>query len=251
MKAPDDGRNRPDPSPAIERFLALLKAGPANPGAVFNPWRDWDDRDAPPRKLAPAKRRENLAAYLQARARSARFILVGEAPSHRGGRFTGIPFCSEVELTRKRDLVAHRALAPTSVDAAVKPMRERSAAVVWGELERYGCAYQVVLWNAFPWHPHVAAGAGRSGPATNRRPRPAEVEEGRAPLAALLECFAHPVEVFAVGRVAELALAQWPEARCAGWLRHPAQGGERKFREHFRQLVAARMAARTRADRRS
>ncbi len=229
------------PTPALRRFVALLQEGPGHTGDVFNPWRDWDERDAPPRRSAPAKRRENLAAYVQARARTARIVLVGEAPSHRGGRFTGIPFCSEVELTQKHDLVARRALSLTSVDAAVKPMRERSAAVVWGELERCGCAYEVVLWNAFPWHPYAAAASGRSGPASNRRPRPAEVERGRAPLSALLGCFTQPLEVFAVGRVAEIALARWPEVPCAGWLRHPAQGGEQKFREHFRRLVAARL----------
>ena len=49
---------------------------------------------------------EEMAAYLDARNRTARVLLLGEAPSHRGCRFTGIAFCSETELTHKADLVA-------------------------------------------------------------------------------------------------------------------------------------------------
>ena len=79
---------------------------------MFNPWRDNDDRDAAPRREMPAQRRENMAAYLEARAHAARVLLLGEAPSHRGCRFTGIAFCSETELVKKRDLVAHRELGP-------------------------------------------------------------------------------------------------------------------------------------------
>lgn len=218
----------------IERFLALLEAGPADSDGVFNPWRDHDERDKRARGAARL-RRENMAAYLEARRKSARVVLLGEAPSHRGCRFTGIAFCSEMELVHKRDLVARKPLALTSRDAEAKPMRERSAAVIWDELERAGCAHQVVLWNAFPWHPY------QREVATNRRPRRSEVEHGRGPLAALLGCFPRPLEIFAVGKVAEEALGRWEEVRCAGYIRHPAQGGESRFRAGFREQVASRL----------
>ena len=182
-----------------------------------------------------------MAAYLEARERGARLLLLGEAPSHRGCRFTGIAFCSEVELTHKRDLVARRPLELTSAQSETKPMRERSAAVIWDELERAGCAREVVLWNAFPWHPYRAEQEGESngpcGPCSNRKPRPREVEEGRAALDALLGCFTHKLAIFAVGKVAEDALRRWDEARCTGYIRHPAQGGESRFRAQFRDAV--------------
>lgn len=216
----------------LQKFLALLQEGPEDTDGVFNPWRDTDDRDGKPRREMPLRRLENLREYLEARRRSARVILMGEAPSHRGGRFTGIPFCSEVELLSKAALVAKKPLKATSVDAAEKPQRERSAAVVWGELEQHGCAHRVVLWNTFPWHPRGAGSA-----ASNRKPRPSEVAQGRQAYRALLACFAFPLQVFAVGRVAESALALWPDAQCSGCLRHPAHGGEGAFREHFRNLV--------------
>lgn len=231
----------------LARFLDLVEEGPSKSPCVFNPWRDWDERDRAPRKAAPSRRLENLQAYVEARRSSARVMLMGEAPSHRGCRFSGIAFCSEVELLRKPQLVARHALTLTSRDADTKPQRERSAAVIWDEIERAGCAFDVFLWNAFPWHPYVApategaASADRCGPASNRKPRIAEVEQGRAALRALLDCFAHKVEIFAVGKVAEDALARWEEVECSGYIRHPAQGGEARFRDGFRKLVAARL----------
>ena len=178
---------------AVLDFLDILAAGPSDRACVFNPWRDHDERDAAPRRATPAKRLENMAAYLEARTRTARVLLLGEAPSHRGCRFTGIAFCSDVELTCKRDLVARRPLALTSAQAQVKPMRERSAAVIWDELDRGGCAHDVVLWNAFPWHPYrfedAGDGGGPCGPSSNRKPRLGEVQQGRGALDALLGCF--------------------------------------------------------------
>jgi hypothetical protein len=229
---------------AIDAFVSILQRGPSGCQCVFNPWRDHDDRDATPRRRMPELRRANMAAYLEARRAHARVILLGEAPSHRGCRFTGVAFCSETELLHKHDLVARKPLALTSREADTKPQRERSAAVIWGEIERAGKPFEVVLWNAFPWHPYLDADpsrAGPCGPSSNRRPRLDEVKQGRRAFDALLACFTQPVEVFAVGKVAQNALAHWEEARCAGYVRHPAQGGEALFRSQFRSLVAPRL----------
>jgi len=229
---------------AVDRFVSILEQGPADCSCVFNPWRDHDERDAAPRKRAPATRRANMAAYIEARRGHARVMLLGEAPSHRGCRFTGIAFCSETELVHKRDLVAGRGLALTSHDAAIKPQRERSAAVIWGEIERAGRPFEVVLWNAFPWHPYLTddpSRPGPSGPSSNRRPKLDEVAQGRRAFDALLSCFARPLDVFAVGKVAQNALGRWEGAKCAGYLRHPAQGGEALFRAQFRRDVVPRL----------
>ena len=229
---------------AIDDFISILERGPSACECVFNPWRDSDERDAAPRRRAPVVRRANMAAYLEARQSHARVLLLGEAPSHRGCRFTGIAFCSETELVHKRDLVARGPLALTSRDAAHKPQRERSAAVIWSEIERAGKPFEVVLWNAFPWHPYLdddGAREGPCGPSSNRKPRLNEVTQGRRAFDALLRCFTHTLDVFAVGKVAENALARWDEARCAGYVRHPAQGGEALFRAQFRSAVAPRL----------
>ena len=219
----------------LQRFLDILAQGPSKASEVFNPWRDSDDRDRTPRRGTPVLRRANLEAYIDARRQSARFMLMGEAPSHRGCRVSGIAFCSETEFVTKPDLVARRALVPTSRDWEAKPQRERSAAVIWDEMDRAGCAYEVLLWNAFPWHPHAAG-----NPMTNRRPRTTEVAEGRQALRALLACFTRRLEIFAVGKVAQEAIAAWPEVENAGYIRHPSMGGEARFREGFRSLVVSR-----------
>jgi len=219
----------------VDHFVGLLAAGPADPRHVFNPWKDHDERDHPPRAAAPRTRRANLAAYVRARERSARVMLLGEAPSHRGCRFSGIPFCSEVEMFHKPALVAREKLAPTSAVHADKPMSERSAAIIWDELDRAGVSQEVILWNAFPWHPH-----GLDGVASNRKPRLPEVAQGHEAFEALLRCFTHEIAVFAVGKVAEDALRRWEKTHCAGYIRHPSHGGEGLFRSQFRDLVVAR-----------
>ena len=216
---------------AMQTLLALLERGPDESRQVFNPWSDTDERDATPHRQMPKRRLDNLAAYLEARRTSARYVLMGEAPSHRGCRFSGIPFCSEHELVHKTDLVARKPLQLTSRDAATKPFTERSAAVIWGELEHSGAAFDVVLWNTYPWHPYG------DDVTSNRKPRPAEVREGHATFEAFQSCFTHPLRVLAVGKVAEVALGQWPGGQCAGYIRHPAHGGESLFRAGFREHV--------------
>ena len=76
---------------------------------------------------------------------------------------------------------------------------------------------------------------------TNRKPRIPEVAQGREALRALLDCFTHRLEIFAVGKVAQDAIVTWPEVENAGYIRHPSMGGEARFREGFRTLVAARL----------
>lgn len=230
---------------AMRDFLAVLEKGPGESSCVFNPWRDHDERDHAPRRDMPGLRRENMQAYIEARRSHARVMLLGEAPSHRGCRFSGIAFCSETELVHKKDLVARHSLALTSREAETKPQRERSAAVIWSEIERSGHPFEIVLWNAFPWHPYRAEGggeaAGPSGPSSNRKPRLGEVAEGHRAFDALMRCFTRKLEVHAVGKVAEDALARWGNVACAGYIRHPAQGGEQLFRAQFRSQVAARL----------
>jgi uracil-DNA glycosylase len=228
---------------AIDDFLDILRQGPSPASLVFNPWCEHDDRDGSPRHDMPSRRRENMAAYLEARRDTARVVLLGEAPSHRGCRFSGIAFCSETELVTKPGLVARGPLALTSLDAKSKPFRERSAAVIWGEIERAGKPFEVVLWNAFPWHPYLEAseGEGPSGVKSNRRPKPAEAIQGKPAFEALMRCFARRPDVFAVGKVAVDAMERWGGIECAGYIRHPAQGGEALFREQFRRLVIPRL----------
>jgi len=200
--------------------LRILYRGPrsAAPGVV-NPYRDEvPELDC---RGAAAQRRRNLEAYLE-RVGRVRCLLLGEALGFRGGRFSGIAFTSERQLAggdgRRLPWASAPPFAPTSRNPTL--WLEPSGSVVWDGLG--GEPRGVLLWNAFPWHPH----APRSS-LSNRCP---ERSLWRANLHVLEELLAAlgTVRVLAVGRTAQAALAELGVA--APGLRHPAHGGAAVFR---------------------
>jgi uracil-DNA glycosylase len=133
-----------------------------------------------------------LGAYLERRA-NARLLLVGEAAGYRGARISGVPFTSERQLT---------GTGPA----------EATATIVQRTLAELAIQDDVLLWNVVPTHPGTAT--------SNRRPTRAEVEAS----APFLRSLASGRRVVAVGRLAERALG-------APYVRHPAHGGARAFRD--------------------
>jgi hypothetical protein len=206
--------------------LAALYQGPlGRPAAVVNPYRDEVPRlDA---RGGAGLRRRNLEAYLEL-VGSPRWILLGEALGYRGGRFSGIAFTSERQLAgegaRRLPWSAGGPFQATSRNPAL--WLEPSGSIVWGALG--GAARGVLLWNAFPWHPHQP---GR--PLSNRRPEPGLLEANLHVLEALLAAAA-AARVLAVGRTAHLALALL--GRAAPLLRHPAHGGAALFRGQLAEI---------------
>src|ERR1017187_756228 len=90
---------------------------------VFNPWSSRDEKDCV--GLGPDGRKRRL---LQHFACNPIMILVGEAPSYQGCRFSGVPFTSErlildgrVPRIEERGRLTSRKLSFT----------ERSATIVW------------------------------------------------------------------------------------------------------------------------
>lgn len=136
--------------------------------------------------------RERLGAYLEARRR-APILLVGEAAGYRGARVSGIPFTSERQVT---------GTGPA----------EASATIVHRTLAELGLVDDVLLWNAVPTHPGTAT--------SNRRPTAGEVAGGLP----FVERLARRRRVIAVGRLAQAATG-------APYVRHPANGGARRFRQ--------------------
>lgn len=198
----------------IERFLADLvaEATPTliNQYAVEVPALD--------RPGGAAIRRDNLRAYLERRI-GRPFALIGEAPSARGARFSGIAFTAERSLAEERQTSA-AGLCPGG-------FTEHSATVLGSALHAAGIdSNDVVFWNAVPFHP-----AGRDDPLRNRRPTRLELEIGRHWLARFL-AVVRPSHVVAVGRTASLALG--PDSRV---VRHPANGGSPQLRIDLAGLV--------------
>jgi Uracil DNA glycosylase superfamily len=189
---------------------------------LFNPWRDpcadCEPSNGPDAKLA------RLAAHL---ACNPKFILCGEAPSHRGCRHSGIAFTSECQLLDERipriSKMNHR------LTSGAKPYFERSAMIVWDELYKLGIEECTILWNALPMHPH------RLGePHSNRTPTSEEIKKGEPALRMLVDKFPS-AKVVAVGRTAERLLKRMDvRARC---VRHPARGGAKAFAQQLERFV--------------
>jgi uracil-DNA glycosylase len=179
-------------------------------------------------------RRANLRRYLlMVEERRPAMILIGEAPSHRGARLTGIPFVSETLLVEGVALAAGgRVLGMDAgyqkTDETVRASTEASATMVWGAIRKIDPL--PLLWNAFPFHPFE-----RGNPLSNRAPTPTELVEGERFLGWLLRLF--PIQdVVAVGNSASRSLTRMQIAHTR--VRHPSQGGKQKFVEGVTARVA-------------
>jgi uracil-DNA glycosylase len=167
-------------------------------------------------------RRENLGLYLtQMMQRKPAMLLVGEAPSHRGCRLTGIPFMSETIMLRG---VAQAQLFGASqgygkATTGAELSTEASATMVWETIG--GIQTTPLLWNAFPFHPHRP-----DDPRSNRPPTALELEIGKQFVVEL-------VSLFGIGRVVAVGNRARDSLTSLGirhdHVRHPSMGGKREF----------------------
>ncbi len=174
-----------------------------------------------------AIRRSNLRLFLQ-EVGTPRILLVGEAPSYRGGRLTGIPFTSESIMLCGAGpfLGSHRGYRKATPGR--KLSTEASATMVWAAIRHIDPL--PLLWNAFPFHPFAAG-----NPSSNRVPTAGELLIGGPFLESLLRLF--PIErVVAIGNQAERSLTRLGIAHQK--VRHPSQGGKKKFLEGLARLAA-------------
>lgn len=225
-------------SESVSHFLAQLQRFPQRQG-VFNPWHDVDpEHDASAQ--APEHRAHNLHRYLSERLKSAKLLLIAEAPGYQGCHFTGLAMTSERILLGYQ---AKRGVLPADVfhgdfvrstrpDGRFKAIgaNEPTATIVWSLLKAAKVdPREVVLWNAFAFHP-----MGK-GLLTNRKPTKEELKAGRPLLEAFLDLFpaARPV---AVGGVSQGALAQMG-VPVAAEVRHPSYGGATAFRAGLTKLL--------------
>lgn len=220
----------------ISDFIHSLERTPRN---LFNPWFHRDIKhDISPK--APEIRRKQLEQYLSERQNRARYLLIAEALGYQGGHFTGIAMTSE------RILLGHQAekygVNPDHVfygtehrrtskpDVNERGMSEPTATIVWGSLIELGIdPFDVVLWNAVPWHPYNKD----KGMLTNRTPLTGELEAGLKHLKNFVSLFPK-AQLVAVGRKCEQSLSQLDLVHTS--VRHPANGGAPKFREQFAAL---------------
>lgn len=218
-------------------FLKALQAFPVQDG-VFNPWVDHDtEHDTSPQ--SPEWRAEHLHAYFAERVGRAKWLLIAEAPGYQGCHFSGIAMTSERILLgglASRGIeasdVIHVQPRRTSREDKLPPAgaNEPTATVIWSQLKGLGLdTREVVLWNAFAFHPHKPGQW-----LTNRAPTGKEVASGRPLLEQFLAMYPEATPV-AVGRVSQGLLGQMGIAAPA--VRHPSMGGASQFREQFAGLA--------------
>src|SRR5438046_2559189 len=224
-------------SESVDHFLKSLEWSPT--GAVCNPWWKVDKQnDVGPR--AQRIRREQLRDSLAKRIGQAQFALVGEALGYRGGHFTGIPMTSErILLGRNKDvgIEANLLFSDVTPQRTSKPQKcrdgfsEPTATIVWNTLLQLGLSpEQFVLWNALPWHSFNR----HRGMLSNRMPTKSERAVGLPVLKAFLNLF--PCEqVVALGRIAARQLADLNVE--PHYVRHPASGGAKLFRQQIAKMV--------------
>jgi uracil-DNA glycosylase len=171
-----------------------------------------------------AVRRRNLRLYLEDLGTiGPRALLIGEAPSYRGGRLTGIAFVSEslmlrgIEHTHGRTLGQDRGFRKAT--SSPKPSTEASATMVWGTIRHIDPL--PLLWNAFPFHPFHAG-----NPQSNRVPSAAELAIGAPFIDMLLRLFDMDA-VIAIGNQAVASLTRLGITHDK--VRHPSMGGKPEF----------------------
>ncbi|MHB8727629.1 MAG: uracil-DNA glycosylase [Sulfuricaulis sp.] len=180
---------------------------------VFNPWRDADPLDIGAGHL---HRQLRLARHFNVRPR---ILLIGEAPGYQGCHFSGVPFTNEKLILEGEIPRVH---ATGRLTKRERPWCEPSATIVWRTLHDLDLADEVVLWNAFAWHPYKDG-----NPMSNRAPTRAELEAGKPVLTQVLAHF-EGVPIVPVGRVAEKLLAILGVETLAP-VRHPSMGGAHDF----------------------
>lgn len=126
-----------------------------------------------------------------------------------------------------------RVSADARISTRERPWREPSATIVWRTLYALGIAERTVLWNAFPWHPHR-----RGEPHSNRTPTPKELDAGLPILRAVLGLFPRARAV-AIGALAQASMVRAGVASPLA-VRHPANGGARKFAEQLASILRSK-----------
>ncbi|MFA5535784.1 MAG: uracil-DNA glycosylase [Bacillota bacterium] len=229
---------------ATNRFIQELKAY-ESAEQVFNPWRDYDESfDIGPE--APLIRANQMEQFLIPRIPTAKYLLVAEAISYQGGKFTGVALSSERIL-----LGNHKTIRPAFLlqktpgrrtsnpsNPSLKTIQrqlgftEPTATIVWGAIkENQITPNKIITWNIFPFHPFNAD----KGPLSNRTPTGSELEVGRHFTEMLLKIIPQ-VSIISVGVHSTRTLSRLGIESLH--VPHPANGGATRFRAAMNKIFA-------------
>ena len=175
----------------IHNLLKLLSEYKTN-HETFNPWGDYDfDYDFD--NSAPLIRVKNLREYLLLRE-NAKFILIAEALSYQGGKFTGIAMTSE-KLLKIRTSNSNAELGNNQ--RKLNGFSENTATIVENTLiKSLGInPIDFIKWNIYPFHPHKI-----NNSLSNRTPNIEEIKETIFILRTFLDIFQNK-KIIAVGNI--------------------------------------------------
>ncbi len=162
-------------------------------------------------------------------------LLVGEAPGYRGMWRTGVNFTSEKIMMGPKDRFGLYGGADAGyrlIEDGTKLRGEASSTVVQRVFEELPCP--VLVWPAFPLHPHQ-----RGKDESNRTPTPTELRRDGAPPLQQLIALYQPRHIAAVGNIgmATLQLLGIEAVK----IRHPAHGGGPAFQAGLLDLMRKTM----------
>jgi uracil-DNA glycosylase len=157
-------------------------------------------------------------------------LLVGEAPGYKGCRVSGVPFTSERQILAG---AIPRVSAEGRMTKTGLSQTEKTATMCWGVLKEFSIGDCVVMWNAFPWHPHEPGNSysNRKG----KKFTPSERALGAVVLRAVLDLFPG-VPVVPVGNEARDTLTAL-EVSALPSIRHPSNAGKPEFRAGLRERL--------------
>ena len=218
---------------SLDNFFEQLRA--LSLPNCFNPWAQRSVDEIPLQQeggLPHVYRVGRLRRHFDCKPK---LLLIGEAPGHLGCRISGVPFTSERLLCEG---TIPRIPACERITVHPRPLSEPSATIVWNCFAELGISRDVVMWNAFPIHPHLPG-----QPRTNRTPTTQEMQACQYLLHSLL-CAFDGVPVVAIGNKAAGEL-EWLKDNqllvsmgvCYKTVRHPARGGATLFRDGLRKIV--------------
>jgi len=197
--------------------LRLVKTNAGE--GIFNQYASFDRGVDVPN--AASIRTENLENYLKSIG-TAPVLIVGEAPSHRGTRFSGVPLFGEKQII---EILNGRQSSNVN-----KPFCSATDTIFWGVMLKYYCERKFLCWNVFPLHPH------RPGKTmTNRTPKNEEIKRFKHVLELIMRHF-KPSYIIAVGRKAEKQINVLDENLKYEYVRHPAKGGKSEFAAKMKRL---------------
>lgn len=155
---------------------------------------------------AAKKCRKNLKEYLE-KHKNTQILLVGEAPGYKGCARTGVPFASD--------------------------SGEISSKILQDAINKYSHNVDVLIWNAFPFHPHK-----KDNLTSNRRPTKTELQAGWVFMKCFLEIFPDVKCVASVGNVAKELLQKFEFEYKPDHICHPSYGHKKDCEEDLYRALS-------------